>query len=177
MGETPGSVRRALEALLNGFDFYAHRERVGQDDLLVRNTVAEDLEACRQALRQARTLWAHAPELTPTRERPTPDPQAMEALRQVERLEREAEELATLVRTAPLPPTDRLWRRLRDDQALLELVLAHDWDMVSSGRTAREEARRMAQMSAPSQDAVAQALARIRKSLWERQNLMRPPGL
>ncbi len=94
-------------------------------DLLLRNAVADGLEAAagrwRAFAQQAQKAMA-----MPTREHPRHDPDALQEARRLREIAGELSELAALVRAQPVPPSDRVWNRLRRHQSLLDTLLTYD---------------------------------------------------
>lgn len=176
-------VARELERWLNGFDFYSARERLTADDLLVRRTAADDLDAAAGAVRRARVAWASSPALRVTREHPLPSPEVMELLHLMEGVEHGIALQAERIRTAPLPETDRTWQRLRNDRTVLELLLAQDLELVRTARELRESAEELFAVGSPdgigrpALAAVQDRLKAMQDAFRRRQDSLRPPGL
>lgn len=130
MAEGAGSVRRQLEYLINGFDFYGHREGLARDDLRVRTRASEALAQALSQLRawegQCRSRWLPPP----SRAQPLPDAAALARLRELEELAAALQAAESLTRGAPLVHTDRAWERLRSSTTLLELLLEHDLGLI-----------------------------------------------
>ena len=175
MSATPGPVRRQLEYLLNGFDFYGHRERLAEDDRLVRLRAAEGLGRALAHLRRAEAL-ARAALPTPTRERPWPDASALARVRDLEAVAQAVADAEARVRALPLPHLDRTWERLRSSAAALELLLEHDLGLVGAADRLAEHARAVAEDPAGAPlGPVREALAAFEAALQARQADLEAP--
>lgn len=179
----PSPRGRELQALLNGFDFYSARERLAADDLLVRQTASDDLDAASGIVRRVRGNWASSPALRVTREHPLPTIEVLEMLRLLEGVEHGIAIQAERIRTATLPETDRTWRYLRSDGTLLELLLEYDLDLVKSARQIRRDAEELYSLGSPdglgrpALQAVQDGLKAVQESFRKRQDSLRVPGL
>ncbi len=174
---------RELEGFLNGFDFYNARERLTEDDLLVRKTASDDLDSASNLVRRARIAWASSPALRVTREHPLPSVEVMERLHLLEGIEHGIAIQAERIRTAPLPETDRTWRYLRSDQSVLELLLQCDLDLVKSAKTVRDSAEEFFSLGSPDGlglgafRSVQDGLKAVQEAFRRRQDALRVPGL
>ncbi len=70
-----------------------------------------------------------------------PPPEALERLRALGRLKRQISDVADRLRSAPVPTQDKVWFRLRREQALLYQLLACDQAMISGAQVVAELAR------------------------------------
>jgi hypothetical protein len=164
------SARRELGLRLRGFDHYAHKQRLREDDRLVREraarSLAEALTALRRVEREAR-LGLPAP----TRERPFPDPEALAHLRDLEQLLRDVGDLEARLRALPYPHADRTWERLRSEAAALELLLEHDLGLLSAADAVRDAAEALAaRREGTSPASVRAALDRCQRALRQRMH-------
>lgn len=140
MAETasPGTIRRQLDFLLNGFSFYAHAERCRADDLLVRQCAADALAQAAAGVRGGIASYRQRFIPDPTRQQPLPPAEAMAVLRALEALQADLADLQTQVRSQPLGASDRTWARLRSAHTALELALAFDHRLIQQADAARD---------------------------------------
>ena len=167
-GAGAGPPRRQLEGLLTGFDFYVHRERLRDDDRLVREWACHALADAADAVRRVESALRRAIP-SPTPHEPMPPAQDLGRLRDIGNLYRAVSDAEALVRAQPYPHTDRIWGRLRNEEALLELVLEHDLSLINAAEAVRAAAEALS--AAPESGAltaVQRALDRCERALAER---------
>lgn len=127
-----GPLRRQLESLINGFDFYNRRERMQADDLLVRQKARASLARAEERLRAVEAAWRTDNLPDPISGTALPAPAALAPLRRLEALRTRLHDTDTLLGAAPLAPADRTWARLQDQGGLLELLLERDLTLVNA---------------------------------------------
>jgi hypothetical protein len=170
----PDAVRRQLEFLINGFDFYGHKERLRDDDRLVRERAASSLVDAAAAVRRAEQEARRR--LPPsTREQPFPPPDRMAIVRDLSELGRAVGDLEGRLRALPYPHADRTWARLRTEAVVLELLLEHDLALVAAADAVRAAAEAMgAEATAMSLAATRNALVRCEHAVRERWAALEP---
>jgi hypothetical protein len=166
--DSPDGVRRELEFLINGFDFYGHKERLREDDRLVRERAAHSLVAAAEAVRRAEQESRRR--LPPsTREQPFPPPDRMAIVRDLGELARAVGDAEGRLRALPYPHADRTWARLQTESIVLELLLEHDLALVMAADAVRDAAAAMGgEPSAMTLAAARNALVRFEHALRER---------
>ncbi len=141
MADAAGPVRQQLEFLLNGFSFYARREQVRADDLLVRGRAAAALGRAGSALRDLASRYRRRFLPDPTRDDPTPPTGAMQGLRAIEGLHQDVGDAEARLRGQGFPASDRTWARLRSEHVALELALAFDRRLIAEADEVEERCR------------------------------------
>ena len=124
---------RAVINLFNGwgYNFYRTENQLRADDLMVRAHVGELLGAARARVEAAEAAHRRAHLPPPSREHPRPDPDAVARARALEALGSAIGALEGQIRALPVPETDRMTQRLRDERATLEALLQADRRMVA----------------------------------------------
>lgn len=138
--EPAGPIRQQLDFLLNGFSFYADRDRSRADDLLVREHSAGVLSEAAASLRDLASAYSRRYLPPPTRGTGLPPREAMVGARVIEDLRGRINDAATRLRSQPFPASDRTWARLRSEQAALDLALAFDRRLIADAESVRSEA-------------------------------------
>ena len=135
----PDSLADRLRGLL-ATELYTGKGRLRSDDQLVRQRVARGLGEGAASIRELIARWRADRVPPPTREQPFPPAEVMEPIRRAERLLRQLDETAAMVKALPVLNPDRVWDRVR--QVGLEDLLQFDWTMVGeSDVLARDLAR------------------------------------
>ena len=96
-----------------GYNFYRLENQLRADDLAVRAKVGWLLGQARDAVERAESAWRRAHLPPPTREKPLPDPAAVEGARRLEALSREIGALEGQIRAQPVPEADHMTNRYR----------------------------------------------------------------
>ncbi len=174
MSQTPDAVRRQLEFLITGFDFYGHKERLRDDDRLVRERAAHSLVDAATAVRRAEQEARRR--LPPsTREQPFPPPERMAIVRDMTDLGRAIGDVEGRLRALPYAHADRTWARLRTESVALELLLEQDLALVAASDGVRGAAEAMgADPSAMTLAATRNALMRCEHAVRERWAALEP---
>jgi hypothetical protein len=160
------TIADRLRSLLAS-DVYTTKGRLRADDLLVRERVARSLGAASARLRDLAGQW-RADRVPPsTRENPFPPAEVMTPLRQAERLGKDIDGLATLVRGLPLLAEDRVWNRIRSSG--LDELLQFDWALVSEADELAGQLATVADLSAIDPAAVAQQLRKLTDVIADRR--------
>ncbi len=171
MSATPGPVRRQLEFLLNGFNFYGHRERVAADDLLVRSRAGEVLSGAGSRLDGVVAAWRDRA-LGPG----VPSAEQLAPLRAAQRTRQRLQDAETMLSASPLAHADRTWARLRTESGVLDLLLQHDLALLGAAQAVRQAADGLRPDALPDGlGAVDAALERLEDSLRQRGEDLAPP--
>ena len=109
-----------------GYNFYRLENQLRADDLLVRARVSALLGAARASLEAAEAAHRREHLPPPSRERPRPDPQAVQSAQTLERLGRELGALEGAIRALPAPETDHMTQRHRAEADTLARLLHAD---------------------------------------------------
>ena len=169
----PGAVRQALSNLLGayGYNLYDDKNRMRADDLLVRGQAAAALSEAANALRDLRAAY-HRQFIPPaSREQPFPPADRMAQLGAMARLQERAADLETRIRNMPVPPTDRVWARFRDEARLLSDLLLHDYALIAPAVALRDQALALTPDTWTPEGAAAlnQAAAQVEAGIRARQ--------
>jgi hypothetical protein len=173
-------ARHLLTNLLTGYGYnlYESKNRTRADDLLVREKAAERLAEASTALRSLRTAYHRRFVPPPSRENPDPPPERMAQIREMARLQERFGDLETRIRSMAVPTQDRVWERIRNEKALLNQLLLHDYSLISPCHELREQAQALT--PADWNDDVAAALDgladKIERSVRTRAEFLRTPG-
>jgi hypothetical protein len=173
-------IRHQLTLLLTayGYNLYDNKNRLRADDLLVREKAAEALVEGANALRTLRGEYRRAFIPEPTRENPEPPRDKMEALRRLERLQTRLTDLATQIRSMPVPTQDRVWERFRREQTLLSQLIRHDYDLIAPAYALRDRLRALvaADWTDPVAAEVGGQADGIERAVRDRTEFLRVPG-
>jgi hypothetical protein len=161
-----GTIADRLRGLLAS-DVYTAKGRLRADDLLIRERVARSLGEASARLRDLASQW-RADRVPPsTRERPFPPAEVMAPLRQADRLGKDIDTVATLVRGLPLMPEDKVWNRVR--RGGLDELLQFDWALVSEADELAAQLTRVTDLGAIDSAAVSQQLRRLTEVIADRR--------
>lgn len=112
-----------------GFNFYKYEDRLVEDDQLVRGRALASLDAALAKLRAIEAAFRRRYLPPPTRERPSPDPERLQEVQDIEALVRRLSALEVGVRNAAIPPGDATWNRHRDPEETLVRLAEADLDL------------------------------------------------
>jgi hypothetical protein len=115
-----------------GYNFYRAENQLRADDLMVRAKVGALLGRARASAEKAESAWRRERIGAPTREKPLPDPAALEGARKLEALSRAIGTLEGQIRAQPVPEADRMTNRFRQEKATLQQLC--DFDAALVGR-------------------------------------------
>jgi hypothetical protein len=140
-------IVNAVRQLMTGFgyNFYDAKNVARANDQLVRAKAAGILGDAGRAL--ARLEYAYRAEYCPppSREQPFLPDAVTQPLKKLERVIRRLADVETRIRSAETPATDMIWFRVRNEQRVLEKLLAFD---VGLAVTATDLAQRVAKLDA-----------------------------
>ena len=102
-----------------GYNFYRVENQLRADDQMVRAGVGALLGRARAAVEAAESAWRRERIATPTREKPLPDPAALEGARKLEALARALGALEGQIRALPVPEADHMTNRYRREKETL----------------------------------------------------------
>ncbi len=159
---------------------YGERVRLRQDDLLIRSRASAALARAATVLRDLAARY-RAERIPPaTREQPFPPAEAMRGLQAIEQLERSVQEVEVQVRSAPLPPEDAVWERLRSARLQLDTVVLMDIALIEQSEAVEALAASLSLDGAAGAAAAAQtlgdALSNVRATLRKRTDLLSAPA-
>ncbi len=117
-----------------GYNFYRVENHLRADDLMVRAQVGALLGRARARVEQAESAWRRERFATPTREKPLPDPLALEGARQLEALSRALGALEGQIRAQPVPEADHMTDRYRREKETLQRLCDADMALVGAAQ-------------------------------------------
>ncbi len=105
---------------------YASAATMRALDALIRNAIADGLA---RAAQKWRSVYQAQSRLigVPTRDNPFPDPKALTLLKDYKRMADGLSEWVSRLHALPIPSNDRVYHRIRDNDQLLELLIAQDY--------------------------------------------------
>ncbi len=115
-----------------GYNFYRAENQLRADDLMIRARVGELLCAARASIEATESAYRRTHLPPPSRANPRQDP---EAIRHAQALEEAARRIGALegqIRALPVPETDHMTERLRNERDTLTRLLQADHAMVAS---------------------------------------------
>jgi hypothetical protein len=120
-----------------GYNFYRLENHLRADDLTVRAKVGWLLGQAREAVERAESAYRRTHIPPPTREKPRPDPGALQAAQRLEAMSREIGALEGQIRAHPVPEEDRMTNRYRREAETLQSLLQCDLALVGRAETLR----------------------------------------
>jgi hypothetical protein len=131
-GPSNDPVIQQLQLLLTayGYNFYSATNQARADDLLVRERAGYHLAQAVDMLATLRGDYQRhfIPPLT--RANPDPPQEALAEVRQIESAQQTLSNIEAHIRGMPVPAQDRIWWRIRQEQALLAQLLNFDLALV-----------------------------------------------
>ncbi|HLY54280.1 MAG TPA: hypothetical protein VKS60_01910 [Stellaceae bacterium] len=129
-----GPLLQTWRMLLNGYGYNWYREEnlARADDLLVRSRASDHLAAAAARLRELEAGYRRRHIPPPSRAQPDPDPDHLAAARRIRAAHDRILSADTVLRGAPVPPTDRIWARFSAEPEMLKRLVYHDVMLVGS---------------------------------------------
>jgi hypothetical protein len=163
----PDSLADKLRRLL-ATDIYTDKGRLRSDDQLVRERVARGLGESTAQLRALISAWRAERVPPSTREQPFPPAEAMEPIRRAERLIRDIDEAAGIVKGLPVLNQDRVWDRVR--RVGLADLLQFDWSMVGESDLLARDLAAVTDLAAVDVPGYQARVRRLREIIADRQH-------
>lgn len=120
-----------------GYNFYRTENQLRADDLMVRARVGEILCTARASVDTAELVFRRAYLPPPSRAQPRHDPEALRRAQALESISRALGALEGQIRALPVPETDHMTQRLRDERTTLDQLLQADRAMVATAEHLR----------------------------------------
>jgi hypothetical protein len=156
-----------------GYNMFRKENQLRADSLLIRQKGSSILGRASTSMREAETAYRKVNLPLPTREKPLPDPEAVENARTIEAFVREVGRIESQLRAAPVPENDRLWQRHRRERNLLEQLLASDQSTIGKAEVFRRVVQgKDGQWILDNQVEIREALASLAESISERAELL-----
>jgi hypothetical protein len=149
------TTREEMEHLLlgYGFNFYRIENQLRADDLLVRQRAGAALGHAAARLDQLARQFQRTCIPAPTRDSPFPPADAMERLNAIRRSRQRVMDQNSFLQGMPAPAQDQIWRRLRDEQTLLESLINADIAMLRLAGEVEAQAQSLSAQGWKSPDA------------------------
>ena len=127
-----GALRQIATNLFYGwgYNFYKRENQLRADDQLVREKAGWLLGNAAASVECAEGNYRRECLPPPTREKPFPDAVAVAAAQQLERLAKAIRALANQMTELPVPESDRMTQRYREEAQTLEALIAQDEQLV-----------------------------------------------
>lgn len=113
-----------------GYNFYRIENQLRADDLMIRSRIEMIFGLVRSKLETIQGTYRRKFLPSPTREKPRPDPECLENARTIEHLCSLVGALKGRVNTLPVPETDRMTQRYRQEAATLATLATYDSQLV-----------------------------------------------
>jgi hypothetical protein len=156
-----------------GYNFYRLENQLRADDLTVRAKVGWLLGQARDAVDRAESAWRRERIPAPTREKPRPDPEAVEIALRLESLSREIGGLDGQIRAQPVPEADRMTSRYRREAETLHRLLQCDLTLVGAAEAFRRMLEEADAAAIVARERELQAgLRTLTRTLRERQGIL-----
>ena len=156
-----------------GYNFYRAENQPRADDQLIRAKAASLLGQAHASLDTAEQTLRRERLPAPTREKPFPDPAAVQAVQAMERLSGRLGALASRLHALPVPENDRMTQRYRDEAQTLAALCACDEQLIGLAETLRLMLDRKTPDEVLDQRATLEAgFAALEEAVRLRQNLL-----
>src|SRR2546421_13024283 len=131
-GPSSDPIVQQLQLLLTGYgyNFYSSVNQARTDDQLVRERASYHLAQAVEMLANLRGAYQRRFIPPLTRANPDPPQEALAQVREIEAAQQSLSNIEAHVRGMPVPAQDRIWWRIRQEQALLGQVLNFDLALV-----------------------------------------------
>jgi hypothetical protein len=121
-----------------GYNFYRLENQLRADDLLIREKAGWLLGQSRAMIEAAQGAYRRRYLPPPSRSNPLPDPAAVAAARSLEELSGSIGHLEGTIRSLPVPETDRMTQRYRQEAQMLATLGASDQRLVGLAEMLRQ---------------------------------------
>lgn len=131
--------------LLNGYGYNWYRldNQARADDLLVRQKVGYFLSLAGSKLLEAETAYQRKFLPPGTREQPFPPPDKVAAHRRLREFRQAVLATEGVVRSLPVPPTDKIWQRHRLELTTLKRLTDADVGLVGAAKLLADEVEKV----------------------------------
>ena len=134
------------QMLLNGYGYNWYRtdNQARADDLLVRQKAGYFLGLAASKLLEAETAYQRKYLPPGTREQPFPPPDKVAAHRRLRELRQSILSTESAVRSLPVPASDKIWQRHRQELATLKKLTDVDVGLVGAAKLLADEIEKVA---------------------------------
>jgi hypothetical protein len=161
------------------FNFYRIENQLRADDLLVRQKAGASFGQAAAALEKLTQQFQRTCIPVPLREHPFPSADVMDRLNALRRTRQRVMDQATFLQGLSAPAQDKIWRRLRDEESVLQSLLQADVAMLRLAAEVLNQAQSItceAWKSAEGGAALEAVLDRWDATLRTRQDLLQIQG-
>ncbi len=156
-----------------GYNFYRLENQLRADDLLVRERIGWLLGQSRAIVETAQSTYRRTFLPPLSRAHPLPDPAAVESARNLENLSTRIGELEGVIRSLPVPETDRMTQRYRQEAETLVALGCCDTRMAGLAEALRQTLDgRGAEWILANQTELCDALGMLAAAVQQRQMLL-----
>lgn len=129
------------QMLLNGYGYNWYRadNQARADDLLIRQKAGYFLGLAASKLLEAESAYQRKYLPPGTREQPFPPPDKVAAHRRLRELRQAILATEAAVRSLPVPPTDKIWQRHRQELATLKKLTDADIGLIGAAKLLADE--------------------------------------
>jgi len=171
------AVWETWQMLLNGYGFNWYRtdNQARADDLLVRQKAGYFLNLAASKLLEAETAYQRKYLPPGTREQPFPPAANVAAHRRLRELRQAVLSMEATIRSLPVPPTDKIWQRHRQEVATLKRLTDADIGLVGAAKLLADESEKTALDQWNGNDATEKLqgiLAQFKSLVEERRELL-----
>jgi hypothetical protein len=157
-----------------GYNFYRLENQLRADDLLIREKAGFLLGQSRAMLEAEQSAYRRRHLPPPTRAQPLPPPEAVEGARALEDLSAAVGALEGTIRALPVPETDRMTQRYRQEAQTLSALAAADRRLIGLAGALRETLEgRDHVWVLENRQAIQDALGLLQRQVRERQALLK----
>jgi hypothetical protein len=120
-----------------GYNFYRQENQLRADDLMVRSKASWMLGICRQVVETQQSAYRRKFIPPPTREKPLPEPDALEKAGILEAMSASIGKIEGIIRAMPVPENDRITQRYRQEAETLVRLREIDCHLIGQTETLR----------------------------------------
>jgi len=172
-------VIQQLQLLLTGYgyNFYGTENKIRADDILVRERASYYLAQACDLLATLRGAYQRRFIPPLTRANPDPPQEALAQAREMEEVQQTLSTLETHIRGMTVPAQDRIWWRIRHEQALLAQLLQFDLGLVRTSERVYDYVSQLTPESWQIQGSVqvSQLIQQVAQLVRERGHLLLLP--
>jgi hypothetical protein len=157
-----------------GYNFYRLENQLRADDLMIREKAGFLLGQSRAMLEAEQSAYRRTHLPAPSRAQPLPPPEAVEAARALEDLSISIGTLEGTIRALPVPETDRMTQRYRQEAPTLAALAACDQRLIGLAGALRDtlDGRDHAWMLAHRAE-IQDAIGLLQRQVRDRQSLLK----
>jgi hypothetical protein len=156
-----------------GYNFYRLENQLRADDQLIRRHVSTLLGIIRTMLENQQREYRRKNIKPPSREKPFPAPEVLDAVSVLEELSNETGRIEGVIRAMPVPENDRMTQRYRQEAETLARLCETDKHLVGQAEALRQMIDgKDYQFLLDHTDDLRQGFAALTRSIQERRMLL-----